>query len=60
MQLQVGPIWPRRNIIWFYFFHEKRGAKGKGVESLNNILWPETGSIRFLPRKCFFQRCPIY
>lgn len=57
MQLQVGPIWHRRNVIWLHFSHEEKGAKA--VESLYNILWPESDSIRFLPRKCVLQRCPV-
>lgn len=41
------------------FLHEKKGAKGEGVESLYNIQWSEPDSIRFLPRKCILQRCPV-
>lgn len=59
MQLQVGSIWHRRNIIWLHFFHEEKGAKGKAVESLYHTLWPESYSVRFLPRKCILQRCPV-
>lgn len=53
----VGACWAHEKCSSVAFFSMR--GRGGGV-CLCNTLWPEFGSIRFLPRKCILQRCPFW